>query len=484
MPDAARQVARPAFHQRTAVFIGGRWVPAAGDEKLEILDSGTAQPVATVVTASETQLDEAVDAAIAAQRVWGALTPAERAAHLNRLHEELSARAEDVALLIASEVGTPLRIARSIQAGLPLTVLESYVGLLGEFEFEEQIANSLVVREPVGVVGAITPWNYPLHQTMAKVAAALAGGCTVIHKPSSLAPLNAFVLAEAIEAAELPGGVYNLIPGAGSRVGAAMARHPGIDMISFTGSTGGGTSVARTVAGSVKRLALELGGKSANVILDDADFDTAVKSGVGNAFLNSGQTCSAWTRMLVPADRIADVDERARAAAERLTLGDPFEETTRLGPLVSADQVESVRGYVESGIADGARLLVGGPEPPDEFERGFYFKPTIFSDVRPEMTIAQEEIFGPVLSIIPYGSEAEALEIANATSYGLAGGVWSADPERAKRFARGMRTGQVDINGGRYNPRAPFGGMKQSGFGRELGRFGLEEFLELKSLQF
>jgi acyl-CoA reductase-like NAD-dependent aldehyde dehydrogenase len=412
------------------------------------------------------------------------MSPADRGAGLGRLHEELSSRSEQLAALIASEVGTPLRLAKGIQVGLPLTVLASYVGLLQEFEFEERVGNSVVIREPVGVVGAITPWNYPLHQTMAKVAAALAAGSTLVHKPSGLAPLNSFVLAEAVEAAELPAGVFNLVPGPGSQIGDAMSRHEGIDMISFTGSTAAGIQVAARAAASVKRVALELGGKSASVVLEDAELPRAVGATLNNAMLNSGQTCTAWTRLIAHENQMADVEDLLRQAVARLPLGDPFDERTRLGPLVSREQMDSVRRHVEGGRAAGARLLLGGPERPLRFERGFYFEPTVFTEVTPDMAIAREEIFGPVLCVMSYSDEREALRLANATEYGLAGAVWSADGERAARFARGIRTGQVDINGGRFNPLAPFGGHRRSGLGRELGRYGLEEFLELKALQF
>jgi len=475
---------RPAFQVRNSLFIGGRWASAEGKSVTQVLDSATEEPVGEVHTASGTQLDAAVQAARNALPEWAAKSPAERAQYLGQLQRQLVSRADAMAALIAAEVGTPLRLAKSIQVGLPIAVLGSYVELLGEFDFQETIGNSVVLREPVGVVAAITPWNYPLHQAVAKVAAALAAGSTIVLKPSTLAQLNVFALADAVEAAELPPGVFNLVAGPGSEIGDAMARHHGIDMISFTGSTAAGIQVAKTAAESLKRLSLELGGKSANILLDDADFQRAVSAGVNNAFLNSGQTCSAWTRMLVPVSHVADVLDLARAAAQRLTLGDPFDESTRLGPLVSSGQMGQVGRFVESGIAEGATLVLGGPERPSSLERGFYFQPTIFSDVVPQMQIAQEEIFGPVLAIMPYVNETEAIQIANATGYGLAGAVWSADPEHATRIAREMRTGQVDINGGRFNPLAPFGGFGKSGYGRELGRFGLEEFLELKALQY
>jgi acyl-CoA reductase-like NAD-dependent aldehyde dehydrogenase len=466
------------------VFIGGRWIQAGGRDVTPVTDSATEEVVGEVRSASGDQLDHAIEAAREAQEEWVAMSSADRAARLGRLHEELSSRSEQLAALIASEVGTPLRLARSVQVGLPLTVLSSYVQLLQEFEFEERVGNSLVVREPVGVVGAITPWNYPLHQTMAKVAAALAAGCTVVHKPSGLAPLNSFVLAEAVEAAELPAGVFNLVPGPGSQIGDAMSRHHGIDMISFTGSTAAGTQVAASAAASVKRVALELGGKSASVVLEDAELPRAVAATLNNAMLNSGQTCNAWTRLIAHKNQMADIEDLLRQAVARLPLGDPFDERTRLGPLISREQVDSVRRHVEGGLGAGARLLMGGPEPPTRFERGFYLEPTVFTEVTPDMAIAREEIFGPVLCVMSYSDEREALRLANATEYGLAGAVWSGDGERAARFARRMRTGQVDINGGRFNPLAPFGGHRRSGVGRELGRYGLEEFLELKALQF
>ena len=341
----------------------------------------------------------------------------------------------------------------------------------------------MIVREPVGVVGAITPWNYPLHQIAAKVAPALAAGCTVVLKPSQVAPLNAALLADVVDEAGLPAGVFNLVTGRGSVIGEALARHPDVDMISFTGSTEAGRRVSEAAAGTIKRVALELGGKSPNVILEDANLEQAITDGVSKCFLNSGQTCSALTRMLVPRSRLAEAEQIAAAVAEQFKPGDPFESGTMLGPLVSEGQRKLVRDYITKGTAEGAKLVTGGVEPPQGLEQGYFVRPTVFSDVTPEMTIAQEEIFGPVLAIMPYEDDEDAVRIANDSVYGLAGGVWSADEERAKRIARRIRTGQVEINGGAFNPLAPFGGYKQSGYGRELGRFGLEEFLQIKSLQ-
>jgi acyl-CoA reductase-like NAD-dependent aldehyde dehydrogenase len=377
----------------------------------------------------------------------------------------------------------PVKLSQIIQAGLPKANFGIAAQEVQEFSFEERIGNSLVVREPIGVVGCITPWNYPLHQIALKVAPALAAGCTVVLKPSEVAPVNAFILAEVIDEAGLPAGVFNLVTGVGPVVGEAIAAHPDVDMVSFTGSTRAGKRVAELAAKTVKRVALELGGKSANVILDDADFQKAVADGVGKCFLNSGQTCTALSRMLVPRDRLGDVEAVAAATAANFTPGDPFEKTSRLGPLVSAVQRDRVRGYIETGVEEGARLVTGGADAPDGLDTGFFVKPTVFSDVTPDMTIAQEEIFGPVLAIMPYDSEDDAVRIANGTIYGLAGGVWSGDPERAMRVARRLRAGQIEVNGGAFNARAPFGGYKQSGVGREAGTYGLEEFLEVKALQ-
>jgi aldehyde dehydrogenase (NAD+) len=484
MTDTGTQeAAAAAAMHRDSLFIGGVWEPSTGSGRLDVVGAATEEVMGTVPEGTVADADRAVAAAARAFPAWSAVPVAERAELLRRLGAGLAARSEELARLIATEVGMPLRMATAVQAGLPVMVARLTAEVLEGFPFEERVGNSLVVREPVGVVAAITPWNYPLHQTVAKVAPALAAGCTVVHKPSEVAPLSAFVLAEVLEEIGCPAGVHNLVSGTGPVVGERLAVHPQVDMVSFTGSTRAGRRVAELAAGTVKRVALELGGKSANVLLDDADLPRAVTNGVGNAFLNSGQTCTALTRLLVPRQRQEEVVALACAAAARLTLGDPLSDAARLGPLASSQQRERVRDYIERGVAEGARLVTGGVEPPEGLPRGYYVRPTIFADVTPQMVIAQDEIFGPVLSIMPYDDEEEALRIANGTVYGLAGAVWSADEERARAFARRMRTGQVDVNGGSFNPLAPFGGYRQSGLGRELGRWGLEEFLETKSLQ-
>jgi betaine-aldehyde dehydrogenase len=403
---------------------------------------------------------------------------------VRKIHEGLKARGGEIAETISREMGMPLKLSQRIQAGSPIAVFGYYAKMLAEFPFEERVGNSLVVREPIGVVAAITPWNYPLHQIALKVAPALAAGCTVVLKPSEIAPLNAFILAEVIESAGLPAGVFNLVTGTGTVVGEAMATHPEVDMVSFTGSTRAGKRVSELASATVKRVTLELGGKSAAIILEDADLAAAVKGVVANCYMNSGQTCTAHTRMLVPESRYREAAKLAAEAARGFRAGDPMAESTTLGPLASAIQRDRVRKYIRKGIAEGADLLAGGAEAPADLANGYFVQPTVFGKVKPGSTIEQEEIFGPVLSIITYRNEDEAVRIANDTPYGLAGGVWSANEDHAQRVARRLRTGQVDINGGPFNMQAPFGGYKQSGNGRELGRYGLEEFLEYKALQF
>lgn len=468
---------------RDKLYIGGAWVPSDGTGTLDVVNSTTEDVMATIPEGTATDVDKAARAAADAFESWSAVPAEERSKFLSRLQDGVAARSDEIGRLVAQEVGMPLALSTLVQAGLPVMDFAMIVQAMGEVRWEEEIGNSLVVREPAGVVGAITPWNYPLHQVAAKVAAALGAGCTVVLKPSEIAPLTAFVLAEVIHEVGLPAGVFNLVTGVGPVVGEAIASHPRIDMVSFTGSTRAGKRVMQLAAETVKRVALELGGKSANIILDDADLDKAVPAGVAAAYLNSGQTCSALTRMLVPRAKLAEVEERAATVAAGFTPGDPFEPTTRLGPLVSAAQRDRVRGYIAAGQDEGATLLTGGAEAPEGLDRGYFVQPTVFSQVEPGMRIAQEEIFGPVLSILPYDTEGDAVRIANDSQYGLSGGVWSGDPERAERVARRLRTGQVDVNGGSFNPGAPFGGYRQSGIGRELGRFGLEEFLEVKSLQ-
>ncbi|MET0557938.1 MAG: aldehyde dehydrogenase family protein [Solirubrobacterales bacterium] len=468
---------------REKIFIGGEWVEPAGGERLEVINSTTEEVMGTIPGCTAADADRAARAAREAFESWSRTPREERAGYLNAIAAGLGERSEEIAATISQELGMPLKLSQIIQVGLPTAQIASMPQLMEEVAWEEEIGNSRVLREAVGVVGAITPWNYPLNQIAAKVGPALAAGCTVVLKPSEIVPLNAFMLAEVIESVGLPPGVFNLVTGIGPEVGEAIAGHPEVDMVSFTGSTRAGKRVSELASASVKPVAMELGGKSPNVILDDADLSRAVPDGVAKCFLNSGQTCSALTRMLVPREKLAEAEEIAAAAAAASTPGDPFEESTRIGPLVSDPQRQRVRGYIEKGVAEGAKLVAGGAEAPDGLERGYFVRPTVFSEVTPEMTIAQEEIFGPVLSIQPYEDEADAIRIANDTQYGLAGGVWSADQERAIGVAKQIRTGQIEINGGAFNPLAPFGGYGQSGHGRENGRYGLEELLQVKSLQ-
>ncbi len=467
-------------------YIDGQWVTAGSDERIDVFDSTTEEVMARVPAGTAADVDAAVAAARAAFSGWAATPVDERAKYLTRIGDALGARMDELATTISKETGMAKWLSKLVQVGLPINSFNHAASIASQFAFEEEVGNSLVVREPIGVVGCITPWNYPLHQIAAKVAYAMAAGCTVVLKPSEVAPLDAFVLAEVIHEVGLPAGVFNLVCGEGPVVGEAIAAHRDVDMVTFTGSTRAGRRVAELGAESIKKVTLELGGKSANVLLDDLDADTfarAVKDGVGKAFLNCGQTCSALTRMLVPRDRLDEAEQVAAAAAQGVVVGDPFSEGVHLGPLASAAQRERVGGYIEKGIQEGATVVAGGAGAPEGLDRGYYVRPTVFSGVTPDMTIAQEEIFGPVLSILPYDGEENAVEIANGVVYGLAGGVWSADPARAEAVARRLRTGQVEVNGGAFNPNAPFGGYKQSGVGREYGRFGFEEFLEVKSIQ-
>jgi acyl-CoA reductase-like NAD-dependent aldehyde dehydrogenase len=468
---------------RDAFYIDGEWVAPKGKDTLDVIDAGTEEVFAKIPAGTADDVDRAVKAAAAAFPAWAATPAKDRGELLQKITDGLTARAAEIADVISHEVGMPRNLSELIQAGLPAMTFGDNAQRAATFVWDEEIGNSLILREPVGVVGAITPWNYPLHQIANKVAPALAAGCTIVVKPSEVAPINAFILAEVIDAAGLPKGVFNLVTGVGPVVGEAIAEHPLVDMVSFTGSTRAGKRVMELASKSVKRVSLELGGKSANILTEDADLEKAVPTGVFACYLNSGQTCSALTRMLVPRSKLAEVERLAASTAETFTPGDPFADTTRLGPLVSEVQRDRVRDFIKKGIEEGATLVTGGAEQPDGLDKGFFIRPTVFSNVTNDMTIAREEIFGPVLSILPYDTEDEAVAIANDTPYGLAGGVWAGTQEHAIELAQRLRTGQVDVNGGSFNPLAPFGGYKQSGIGRELGKFGFEEFLEVKSIQ-
>ncbi|MGP4101336.1 aldehyde dehydrogenase family protein [Nonomuraea sp. KM90] len=468
------------------IYVDGEWAPAGGGTAIPVVNPATEEAFDEVPRSGAKDVARAVEAAAAALPAWSARPAAERAAMCATVADGLRERAEELTGMIVDELGMPLPLTKLIQVGAPIRTFASMPEVAAGIGFEERLGGSVIHRDPIGVVGAITPWNYPLHQIAAKVAPALTAGCTVVLKPSEVTPLNAFVLADVMHEAGFPPGVFNLVSGTGPEAGEALAGHPLVDMVSFTGSTRAGRRVAELAAAGVKRTALELGGKSANVLLDDLDdaaFEDAVRKGVGACFLNSGQTCSALTRMLVPRERLPEAERIAAEEAGTYTPGDPRAAGTRLGPLVSAVQRERVRELLRAAAEDGATTLTGGPDAPDGLERGFYVRPTVLTGVTPESRIAQEEIFGPVLVILPYDGEDEAVRIANGTPYGLAAGVRAADPERALRVARRLRAGQVRINDGAHNGLAPFGGYKQSGYGREYGRFGLEEFLTTTSVQ-
>jgi aldehyde dehydrogenase (NAD+) len=465
----------------TAHFVNGSFTDSDG-ERIDVINPATEEVIASVPAGTQSDADAAVRAAASAFEAWAATPLSERVAAVGRINDGLRARAAELAATITAEVGTPIMFSQKVQVTNPVGIT---AGVLEEIEAGAldpvTFGNSTVVRDPIGVVAAITPWNFPLQQMVAKVTPALAAGNTVVLKPSEVAPLTAGLLAAIIEEAGLPAGVFNMVHGTGPVVGEALAAHPLVDMVSFTGSTRAGRRVAAVGAETIKKIALELGGKSASVVLDDADLARAVKITVANSYMNNGQACSALTRLLVPEDRHDEALEVAAAAAAKYVPGDPALESTRIGPSVSAAQRDRVVGYIRKGIEEGATLAAGGPEPVEG--RGFFVRPTVFGNVKPDMTIAQEEIFGPVLSVLPYTDTDDAVRIANGTQYGLAAGVFGGDADRARAVAGRLRAGQVDINGAAFNTRAPFGGFKQSGTGREFGRYGLEEFTELKSIQ-
>ena len=470
------------MHAYDSHYYGGAWQAPAGTGTIDVTSSATEAVVGRVPRGTAEDVDRAVKAARAGFEHWSRVPVEDRARALEALAASLKSRVPQIAGSISHEVGTALSYSTKVQVEFPIMMIGMNARFIREAALEEQLAHSLVIKEPIGVVGCITPWNYPLHQVVCKIAPALAAGCTVVLKPAELAPLSAAILAEAAHESGLPAGVLNIVFGEGKVVGEAIVAHPGVDMVSFTGSLAAGRRVGAVAGDGIKKVCLELGGKSAFIVLDDAPFDKAIPAGVNNCMQNSGQTCSAWTRMLVPRVRHDEAVEIAKAQLAKLTLGDPFDAATRLGPLASAEQRDRVLGYIEKGRAEGATLVTGGGRPSDR-PAGYYVEPTIFANVSPDMTIAQEEIFGPVLSVLPYDTEADAIRIANDSIYGLAGGVWSATNERALAVARQLRTGQVDINGGRFNALAPFGGYKKSGIGREIGPLALHEFFQLKSIQ-
>jgi aldehyde dehydrogenase (NAD+) len=463
-----------------SIYAGGAWHRSGTRERIAVVNPATDRVIAEVTAGCAADVDRAVTAARAAFPKWSRLESSERLRLLQRLHAGITERAEGLATTITSEMGAPVSFSRAAQIGLALRGIQSTVAAMSSIS-DERIGSTLIVREAVGVVAAITPWNFPLHQIIAKVAPALAAGCAVVLKASEVTPLDAIQLAGIIHDAGFPAGVFNLVTG-GRETGEALVSHPGIDMVTFTGSTRGGRRVATVAAEGLKKVALELGGKSANILLDDADLARAVPGALQQCFVNSGQVCAALSRLFVPEQRVAEVESLAVAAARNWTLGDPSDVGTRLGPLASRAQQAHVRKCIELGISEGAQLLVGGPEQPKGFDAGAFVSPTIFSRARNDMALAREEIFGPVLAIVGYEDEDEAIRMANDSDYGLSGGVWSASVPRAVSVARRLSTGQVVVNGASLDLAAPFGGVKRSGYGRENGKYGLEEFFNVKAV--
>ena len=463
-------------------YINGEWVEPAGRETIDVINPATEEAFATISMGTAEDVDAAAKAARAAFPAWSQSSVEERVAVLKKIMAGIQARAGDLAAAITSEMGAPVGLANAAQVPSGLGHFAAVLPVLENYKFQETRGSTLIVKEAAGVCGFITPWNWPLNQIACKVAPALAAGCTIVLKPSEVAPINAYILAEIIDECGLPPGVFNLVNGDGPNVGAAISAHPEVDVVSFTGSTRAGREVAKAAADGIKRVTQELGGKSANIILDDvADFGKAVFSGVLNCFRNSGQSCNARTRMLVPKARMAEAIESAKAAVAKAVVGDPTNEGTSLGPVVSELQFNKINALIEAGIKEGAELIAGGPGRPDGLDKGYYIKPTVFANVTNDMTIAREEVFGPVLTIIGYEDDAEAVAIANDTEYGLSGYV-SGEPAHAQQIALQIRTGMVHINGAPNDISAPFGGYKKSGNGREWGLEGFEEYLETKAM--
>ncbi|WP_326761719.1 aldehyde dehydrogenase family protein [Streptomyces phaeochromogenes] len=467
--------------ERDQIFINGKWVPSSGDGTISVTSPVTEETVATIPAGSAEDVDLAARAAAEAFPAWSRTSVEDRVEMLNKLARLTQARSEEITRAVVSEIGQPAKIARESQGTAAVEDLRSIAESLPEIVWEEQVGHTVVAREAAGVVGAITPWNGPMRMICMKAGAAIAAGCTVVLKGTEVAPLSSFIFAEIAEEAGLPDGVFNLVSGTGPEVGEALVTHPLVDMVSLTGSVRAGRRVMELAARDVKKVALELGGKSANVILEDADLVRAIEVGIEDAFRNSGQVCGGLSRVLVPRSRLAEAEAIAVRKAESYVLGDPYDPATTLGPVANVHQRQRIRDYIRSGLDEGVRLLTGGPDAPEGLDRGFFVRPTVFCGDNTSR-IAREEIFGPVVVIIPFDSEEEAFEIANDTQYGLAGAIWAGDDDRARALARNLRTGRIRINGSAVNQRAPHGGFKLSGIGREFGRYGIEEFLEYKSI--
>lgn len=464
-------------------YIDGQWVNPAKASELEVINPATDEVAGVISMGSAADVDSAVAAAKRAFEEWSMTSREERIALLEKIIAVYQTRMDDIANAITEEMGAPLEsVSRPMQAALPLWHFSTVLEVLKNYEFEESMDSTTIVHEPVGVCALITPWNWPANQVACKIAPALAAGCTMVLKPSEVAPLDAHILAEVLHEAGVPAGVFNLVDGDGPGVGAPLTAHPDVDLVSFTGSTRAGQLISKAAADTIKTVALELGGKSANIILDDADFETAITDAVQTMMRNSGQSCNAPSRLLVPASRLEEVEAIASRVAASIKVGDPQDPTTVMGPVANRNHFKKVQGLIETGIGEGAKLVCGGPGLPEGLDRGCYTKPTVFSEVNNQMTIAREEIFGPVLCVIPYGDEEEAVRIANDTPYGLSGYVSGGDIKRVRNVARRLRTGNVHLNGAGPDPKAPFGGYKQSGIGREWGRHGFEEFLEVKAV--